>query len=240
MIKQIPCAFLLVFLLSACLSEPCIRTHVEEGKELNHSRDILYKTVTKGRSEPITKRLIDYENWAIAKLYLLEPITAPFRAKRIPMLCRELVSVKGAPAFLSYVQPHPRALLPSDYPKIEAIQSRLQEFASKRDFFGLQKQAFLEIIRLKEIPSYFCMTRHFLESIGSTAVQGPIYAAEAEQKKSYPWLAKTVSWMFLDAQIKDLKEMYEIDKMAVELQMEGVPILCQDVPAIPFKPTQSL
>ena len=86
------------------------------------------------------------------------------------------------------------------------------------------------LANLNESSSYNCLLRHFVESINRTSALAPIYiiaAKEAGMKSP-----KKLLWKYVKFQIFGLTWGNLIDNKARHLQAAGVPILCQDVPAI--------
>ena len=127
------------------------------------------------------------------------------------------------------------SLTPREAPKaslniielIKTLRSSMQNRVV--DLLGPVRLALREI---EAEPNFHCMQRHLIESIGRTAMLAPVYEQMAKDRelKSPQALIR----QFLKLQIWGLRLGKWLDSKALPLQIEGLGIICHDVPGIPL------
>lgn len=188
--------------------------------------------LSNGQSHEISQRLIGMER----KLVLLSPLAdawaAPFQMVGIPILCQDFVDMSQTPSFRSSHPEGPISLDRFQAVDVDEMQKGLRELLTAREYQALAEFADLQIALLQDEPRFHCMLRHILESIRRMAALTPRYEEQAKQKiKISPaFLSRTI----LNAHIRLLNAAADIDKLAAPLQAQGLPIVCQDVPPIPW------
>ncbi|WP_413290310.1 hypothetical protein [Bdellovibrio sp. HCB337] len=205
--------------------------HVHEAMILNEARKPLYAELTDGRSLAISEALISYEKDLLLKSRIADITARPFQWAGVPIVCEDYISINATPQFKAHY-PSGAPLLQNfvsvkvgDYVKV------LEPSIKAGDFKRVEKISHQAVEELSQEPRLNCMVRHFLESIRRVAG-----LAEKHDQKSRAVLGvgtKFLSKKMLIVHLDELQFAADLDKMAAPLQAAGVPILCQDVPAIP-------
>lgn len=232
----------LIFILSLMLGSAsfaagvkpraCLTEHIDEAMELNQRRAPHYEKLSNGRSKEVTKRLISMER----KLRLISPVAdllvQPFQRVGIPMTCDYFISMNETPKFRA-VNPAGKDSLNNFRPAaVEVMQKYLLQFYKEREYMELANYADELIHELEREPRYNCMVRHILESIRRIAVLIPRHEKMAQERLGDSTMF--IANMMLRSHIVLLEESSEIDHVAAPLQAEALPIVCQDVPYIPW------
>lgn len=229
-------ALFLFALLStgSALAAGCFTEHLDEAMALNHARKPLYAALTAGASVTISDDLIGMErNMSFYGRWLApyEKWAAPFEAAGIRIICDSYVPMNTAPAFSSrYAQGAPRAeSAPSASDAVNTLAFLPRVL--RNDFAGVKALA-LEQIEAAGDPRLNCLSRHFLESIGRIAALAPVHAAQARRAglSDPTWIHRRMILGHLSYTNRAVR----LDAAARPLQLQGVPILCQDIPAIPI------
>lgn len=209
----------------------CFRHHLREAIELNEARRPLYSRASYGESEAVTETLIGHERVGILIGYYFDWRAQPWRDAGIPLLCDEFVPMAGTPEF-SIQSPV------DDAEKFEPldgcdVRKELKEVYKAAGFEGVYHATRAKIASLESQPHYSCMTRHVLESVARAALLAPRHAEAARaQGLESP---EKVSWLFIRLQLFSLADAVRLDEQAYPIQKQGIPILCGDVPPIPFE-----
>jgi hypothetical protein len=91
------------------------------------------------------------------------------------------------------------------------------------------KKVSLEILEdLKTQPSYYCLSRHFIESIFRFAHFAPMWSIQAREKGLKDPSKMLFKVMKLHA--LGLKGTFAIDRKSQPIQAKGIPMLCAEVP----------
>lgn len=214
----------------------CMATHLQEAIKQNKERLSCYSAITDGKSVHTSSQLIQSETLSLLVAAVLDARAKPFQKKGIAILCDEFVSMSETPAFdegASYLE------MPLQAPAIrkESYQkwsNDLKQSLKTGGFKAVAKRGTLILDQLSKQPRYFCMARHLLESIVRGANLAPLHMQKARAKglKS----TESLSRDFMQLQIWALSTADSLDRSAAEIQKHGVPIVCQDVPAIPLLP----
>lgn len=211
---------------------PCLSQHNYEALQLNQLRKPLYAGLSSGQSQVVSDKLI----WMERKLSLVVPFAdawaAPYQAAGIPILCQDFISMDETPLFTAS-NPEGKDSLHNFRPAdVSQIKIRLLELLKAKNYEQLAEYADSQIQDLHRTPRYNCMVRHILESIRRMAALTPVHAkkAKAAGKLSTEFLSATI----LRSHIYILSESAEIDRLAAPLQAQGLLIVCQDVPYIPW------
>lgn len=210
----------------------CLGEHIEEAIVLNKQRKTAYMQLSQGRSQKVSEALL----WMERKLTVAAPFAdawaAPFQAKGIPILCRDFISMSETPAFKAQNPEGPDSFHNYRRPDVNGIKARLLELYKSKSYQGMAEYADSQIQELDRVPRYNCMVKHMLESVRRMAALTPVYMQMAQEldMMSPELLSRTV----LRSHVLLLEESANIDELAAPLQAEGLPIVCQDVPYIPW------
>lgn len=210
----------------------CLGEHVSEAMDLNKQRKTAYMKLSQGRSKDVSNALL----WMEWKISLAAPLadawSAYFQAKGIPIMCDDFVPISDTPAFQAQNPQGKDSLNNFRQPDVAKIKEKLLEFHKARAYMQMAEYADAEIIELDRVPRYNCMVKHMLESVRRMAALTPVHAQKAQEQgiRSTEPLSRTV----LKSHIMFLNESAKIDELAAPLQAEGLMIVCQDVPYIPW------
>lgn len=221
--------FLVISISFSYSQAECLARHIREAIELNTERKPLYSHITDSKSQKISRKLILREKIALRASWLLIDRDAKFyNDNGIPIICNDLVEMSETPPF----SPKGPTLDPKTYKKYSAhkIKTRFKKLLRSRDFFGLHKAASKEISKLPA--GYNCMVRHILESIARSALLAPEYQKTALAQGLPDPLFLSVR--FIRLTIDQLDYASDLDHLAMPMQTQGIPIICQDVPPIPY------
>lgn len=210
----------------------CLAQHIHEAMELNKKRAPVYESLSEGQSQIVSKKLI----WMEQKLSLVAPFAdlwaAPYRRAGIPILCADFVDMSEVPAFKAFNPEGAESLDNFHAPDVVKLKRDLLNLYKAKAHGDLALYADAQIRELDKNPRYNCMVKHILESIRRIAALAPRYEQMAQQKNKFSPLS--LSRMVLRSHILLLDESAQIDFHAAPLQADALPIVCQDVPHIPW------
>jgi hypothetical protein len=212
--------------------QPCLSQHIREAMDLNQVRKPLYSKLSNGKSKIVSDKLIWMERKLIVAVPFADAWAAPYQAAGIPILCQDFVSMSETPKFLARNPDGKDSLHNYRRPDVEGIKDRLLELYKAKAYMLLAHFADTQIKELDQKPRYNCMVKHILESIRRMAALTPVHAAKSKalNKVSSEYLSRIV----LRSHILLLEDSAEIDAAAAPLQAEALPIVCRDVPYIPW------
>lgn len=210
----------------------CMVRHIEDAMRLNEERKPLYAALSNGESVKVSEALIQFEKNLIWQSKFGDLVSYPFQAAGIPILCSDYISMEKTPAFANqFAQGVPQAqdFVPAP---LKGIKESLEKAIDKKDYAQIVKIADTYIVTLEKEPRFNCMVRHFIESLRRVAGLAPQYQKMTDSTVA-SWGLRFISQKTLKGHLEFLDEAARIDKLAVPTQIKGIPILCQDVPAIP-------
>lgn len=219
---------------TAIAAETCFRDHVRAGEELNSSRFETYSQWSKGASEKVSNRLLLLEREMLVGSYTIgdyDAAAAQWESAGVRVTCEAFVS-------LATVPPIRKAFADGAPAKLEAASSfraaaRLKTFLRKKDLAGFLAESKKLLAQLGREKRGNCLTRHFVESMARIASLVKSQAARAEAAgHSSP---EDLSWRMIRGHYVLLPQVVEIDETAAPLNLQGLPILCGDVPAVPLE-----
>ncbi len=226
--------FLLIVIVlnTGCRNIDGFEQHLRDAIDIYKERGELYSAVTDGKSKNIFSQLIVSEMalLPVARLYDLRAI--PFIDKGIPIIKNDFVSMEGNKGF---EYPFIPAFLMTEALEDDA-QAVLDELLSvdKQNMMSIAQASFIALNKIHQLEEanqvYFPMTKHFLESLGFGALHGIYYQCQSEGETFK--LASDFAKLQLLA-IKFGKSI-NLDKRANVLHQQGVGILVNDLPDIPF------
>ncbi len=205
----------------------CFHEHIVTAKKLNLDRKELYEINTDGKSAKITNLFIAIQDALLPISYFYDKKAAKFQVQNPKFFCQEFVDMIETPEFKNYVPATtqiPLELKDKTYSS-KSLKNRLKAAFKENDFTKILEASIHELERLEKTPSYFCITRHFLESIARTANFAKFYSEKE----------KEISKSYINLQIFGMSAAAKLDTMAAPFQENGIAILCQDIPKIPLE-----
>lgn len=223
------------FQIQIAVAKNCFTKHLHEAIQINTSRQPFYASHLSGldrqRSLFVSKSLIFSEQ------SLAFSIAPGFdkRSRQLELKHGFNVTCSG---FISMEHIGSLKGLPKTYSingfkqiDISPTQFKLSVMSEARDFsalLGLQK-SLSELLSSMSAPQSNCMLRHMLESIQRFV---EIALLKSDLMNRDPEF-KDLVWDLIDLQISGLVSGDVLDRVAAPVQKRGVPIICNDVPAIP-------
>lgn len=203
--------------------------HLREAIALNRERAPHYAALTAGRSRRISRVLITSELVLLPVARWFDRRALPYERAGIPLMTSLFVPMAGAAAFEPRRQaPQPGAASPPD---VGAIRRRIAAAWAERSGAGLVEAIEDELAQLERTPATECMVRHLLESARRIAMLAPTHA-EAARTAGLPD-PQPMLLHLLRMHLWGLAAGAMLDDWARPLQLEGIPILAQDLPPIP-------
>lgn len=205
----------------------CISKHIHEAIALNQERLPLYAAVSEGRSRAISRALLNLENLVLATLPLIERPAEKYQTQGVPLFCLDVVPMSDTPEFVE------KATLPVDeFVPFNGLRLSLSLAQSvvRRDNDQLEQRLVTALDTLNQNKNFNCMTRHLLESILRSVRLTPVYrqmSAKKGLRDPSPLLR-----ILINTQISALGLASHLDEQAAELNAEGIPVICNDLPHI--------
>jgi hypothetical protein len=211
----------------------CLAHHLNEAVSINRMRKPLYAGLTGGGSLIISNLLISTERLALAADWLngYDRRAKSYNEVGIPILCQELVDMGTVPLFVGQTpQPWPKL---QDFREVAtpSLAKKLRAAMRLGDFAKVERLGLEALQTIADPAQFHCMYRHLLESLVRFAELAPRHIAAAKTKNLAS--PQELSALMIDEQIKAFAYAHLVDRLAAPLQAHGIPIICQDVPAIP-------
>lgn len=205
----------------------CISKHIREAIELNKSRAPLYAKASDGRSQMISNLLVAAEKIALTTLPLLEKPAEEYQKRGVPLFCLDVVPMSGAKKFSE------RETQPSSkHEPFDGLGTsiHLAKFVLTKEAEKLEGHLQKVLEKLSSNPQYNCFSRHLVESLLRSVRLTPHYRRWSAEKglRDPIFLIQT----YVSSQISGLPKATVLDSMAAELNAQGIPIICNDVPHI--------
>lgn len=218
------------FMLSATHAKSyqknCFTEHILESIHINKERKKHYSELTDGASDRIFNLLIGYEYLTLVPAKFFDLKAKPYQKKGMELFCHEFVSMDRAPSFDPNKKIFPSEKMANfswrDY------KEKISDAIKRDDIESASNLLISGMLELKDMPHYYCMTRHLLESIYRFAYFIPIREEEAYQLgiKSPRKMMKNV----MKAHLLGLRDSIKIDKWSYPIQKNGIPLLCSELP----------
>lgn len=211
----------------------CFRDHLSEAIAINLEREPIYQQLSNYRSTEISNRLISGERLAKFASYLFYNFDAEaekFQAQGIQIVCDEFIPMSNTPTFRAVSEGASLDKFePLDYIQIQRDLRR----ALRVGFGAVHETAKRWIGQIEHAePRFNCMTRHVLESVARIALLAPGHMAKA--KALGLSTTEDLSRRMISSHFMLFQSSAAIDALAAPLQAEGIAIICQDVPPIPY------
>jgi hypothetical protein len=210
----------------------CLTVHIKEALEINELRKPIYSQLSEGRSESVSNLMIRSEQFLLFIAPIFDSIARYWQSAKIGVACEDFVSMSLTPNL--GVTSKNKKMQNTSYKvfdtkeSIQNIRNSLNEsqFAAHAAFVQ-------EIKKISAEPFYHCMTRHILESAARSLFLLPKFEKLSLEKGKYS--PKVIVNLLVRAQLESLPLAQILDEKAGPLQQEGVPIVCNDVPTIPYE-----
>jgi hypothetical protein len=218
-------------LLTASLVTGCFQAHLNEALEVNRSRLMGYAKLSLGRSIPISLELMAAEKLALLPAWELDREALPYQKNGVALLCDEFVPMSQASAAPHSKGPPETPPAPSELASARRVARRIRLAGETSGMEGVERESRAVLDELARTPRYQCLTRHLVESVARAARLALVHDDRALGLGLPSSLS--VSERFIRLQLLSLPAFAAIDREAIPLQAEGIPILCSDVPPIP-------
>jgi hypothetical protein len=214
-------------------AEAGMELHLREAIALNRARKERYSRLTGGRSDGLFRRLILSERALLPVARLVDAQAAPFIDRGIPVVASDFVSMERVAPFGTPVPP----TLPMSDEHAAAARAILREL-HRASGGGLEATVqacalALEELQLLERESElsFSMSRHLIESLGYAALNGLRHNRDSGGETA-GLVRGLVALQRLGLVTLDP---VGIDREANRFHQEGLGVIANEVPAIPFE-----
>lgn len=204
--------------------------HLREAIALNRERSPRYAELSSGRSRAISRALIGAELLLLPIARWFDRKGEPYARAGIPLIDSLFVPMAGAPAFLPFRQADVDAARYQP-PRPGQIRKRVATAHRAGGFPDAARALARELDALGDTPQVDCLVRHLLESALriATVAPGHVATSRARGLRSPASLLAALLHMHLWG----LPAAAVMDRRARPLQLRGIAILAQDLPAIP-------
>ncbi len=201
----------------------CFQNHILESISINKTRQEVYSKLTEGKSNRIYRELIGYEKLSLTVATFFDLKAMPYQKAGMNIFCKEFKALIQSPRLLSQSPQESFSAI-----NRKSIEQKISTALKTKETEKVKK-ASLEILEgLKTQPSYYCLSRHFIESIYRFAHFAPIWSKQAEEKGLKDPSKMIFKVMKMHA--LGLKGTFAIDRKSQPIQAQGIPMLCAEVP----------
>lgn len=218
-------------------TERCMTEHLKEAIALNTERRDLYAALTKNQSVEVSDLLIRMEKSTLFMmkfpLWNFDELLKVDHEQNQSLTCEAFVSMKTVRSFESQFE---RGAPTENTPLIDtkSVRKILKTSIEAGDQVKFKSELFHVYAELNAEPRLNCMSRHIIESMLRITSLRPEWLAKIETTQGQLKFDKAVIRL-LRNHIFALTSAQQIDAAARSIQLSGVPIVCQDVPAIHFE-----
>ncbi|MCC6696240.1 MAG: hypothetical protein IT365_11475 [Candidatus Hydrogenedentes bacterium] len=217
--------------LTGCPRDDGFENHLDEAIELYGVRKVQYAEMTAGRSDALFDLLMATEKAVKPIARYIDWRATPFIDDGIPIVVNDFVSMAAAGDIHDPIEP----VMEIPEPLVAEIRELIAAFHSieKTDVPGIANAAYNGVLKVSEWEARYQvqlpMLRHVIESIGYGALHAVQYSAMSGGETD------DVAREFLSTQILGLGEPTIVfDSLANEIHQQGVGVLVNDLPCIPF------
>ncbi len=218
-------------------AEHCMQEHLKEAIALNSERRGIYANLTEGKSVEVSDKLIGMEKTTLLMLKLpfwnFDKLLGSFEKYDLQPTCDTFISMKTVTTFDSQF-PQGAPTENTALVDTKKIRQTLAAAVETQNVSILKEKLHELHMQLNTEPRLNCMSRHVIESTLRIATLFPNWNSKIEDPKDKEKFEKIV-YRLLKNHIFALKSAGQIDELSRPLQLAGVPIICQDVPAIGFE-----
>jgi len=207
--------------------------HLEEAIALNTEREPLYYDATDGRTVGLSQLLITSERSLLNTAAEFDARGLEFQNEGIPIVAADFVPMTGAPAYGTPIAHNGSLSADARSAASAALDPlRIVDSAEFQEVCDLAYQALHDLEAIENTYDvHLAMTKHLLESPALAALHAITYAAVSDGRTA-ALSADLVSYQLELPLEQDLGLL--VDAEANQYHMEGVGIIVNDVPHIPF------
>ena len=206
--------------------------HLRDAIRINRERRELYSSLSEGQSVFISNVLILSEQWSLPFARLMDACSCHFRKQGIRIVDLEFIPMDRIPAFSEK--------LPFDAPSLDSFGASrsgsliwlLMVRALRGGWDGAARALRDELQHLEKTPGFHCMLKHILESMLRITVLAPIHRRKCLELGMWVTTLPLSCSLFL-SHLLAIPFASWMDRKTAPLLARGIPILFQDVPAIP-------
>lgn len=206
--------------------------HLTDAIRINSERRPLYSAITQGRSLEVSNILILSERLSIPFARLTDLCSVPFRRRGIRIVELEFISMDRIPPFSEKLPFQPPVLESFVKSRPGTLIIRLFADTLIRGWDGAARSLRMELHHLEKTPGFHLMLKHILESMLRITVLAPIHRRKCIEKGMRLTTTPLSLYLFY-SHLMAIPFAAWLDRKTAPLLAEGVPILFQDVPAIP-------
>lgn len=206
--------------------------HLRDAIRINRERRPLYSSLTGGQSLSVSNILILSEQLSIPFAIFTDLCSIPFRNQGIRIVELEFISMDRIPPFsekLPFPAPSLNAFVESRPGKLIL---KLLKQGWRNGWSGLADALRIELHHLETNPGFHLMLKHILESMLRIAVLAPTHQRKCLEAGMRLTTKPLSGYLFL-SHLLAIPFATWLDRKTAPLLASGVPILYQDVPAIP-------
>ena len=217
---------------SGCRKIDGFEQHLKDAISIYQERTLQYGAITGNRSKGIFNHLIIAEKMLlpVARFYDFRAI--PFIDKGIPIILNDFVSMEGNKGFEYPFSPSS----PITSTMEESAQATIDELLSveKSNLMSIALASFIALNEIKQLEEtnndHFSMTKHLLESLGFGSLHAIYYQCQSNGE------THRLASDFAKSQLLAVRigGSIGLDRKANIYHQEGIGILVNDLPEIPF------
>jgi hypothetical protein len=209
-----------------------ISKHIKEA--IHHNSEVLpyYNNLSSGRSEIISRSLIGLEYYSILQVKKVEEEALTYQQNGIAILCDEIADMKDLAPFRNNFLENVAVKKFQSFSVSDLVDS-LKLSINNDDFNSAYETIQNKLTQLEKSPHQLCLSRHLLESLARTIILADNHRLQA-MNKNLPDPKELIK-KFLLLQLRGLRFTYQLDREAFPMNLEGIPLFCQDVPVIEWK-----
>ena len=214
-----------------------MQEHLKEAIALNSERRDRYANLTEGKSIEVSNKLIGMEKTTLLMMKLpfwnFDKLLGSFEQYGLQPTCDTFISMKTVTAFDSQF-PQGAPTENTALVDTKKIRQTLESALESRNASDLKDKLQETYEQMMTEPRLNCMSRHIIESTLRIATLFPNWNSKIQDHNDKEKFEKIV-FRLLKNHIFALKSAEQLDELARPIQLAGVPIICQDVPAIHFE-----
>jgi hypothetical protein len=201
----------------------CFQGHIKESIAINKDRKKTYSKLTQGKSNRIFNELITYERLTLLPAALYDLKARKYQKQGMDLFCKEFLPLVQTPIPELNIPQERFTLLDWRLHKKKILQALNTHDANK-----VKEVALRALVELKSQPNYYCLTRHFIESIYRFAHFVPLRRSQAAARG----LKDPAKLMFSLMRIQAMGFMgsVNIDLKSQPIQGSGIPMICAEMP----------
>ena len=214
--------------LANTFKSSCFNKHIKNSISINMERKQVYSKLTHGKSNSIYNQFIGFEYLTTVLTPIYDLKALPYQKQGINLFCDELMDLIRNPDF----DTNHRQMPAETFQKIDwkYHHEKIREAIKRKDVSEVKKVTLEALIEIKSLPNYYCLTRHFYESIYRFAHFVPLRVKQAEEKGLKNPTDLMLRMMKLQA--LGLRGSYGIDVKSSPIQLSGIPMICSEIPPL--------